>query len=205
MEKGAMIAANKAYWMYALLCAALLAACGESPQPTAVVFAVAQADQALSEIRDDAARHAPEMLADVEEQMRRVKSSIALRRHKEAARDMSRLGPDLQRLITITQERKATFLAERQAAAEEWNAIADEVPRTIDTLQQRIDAASRSGKPPAGMNAAKFEAFKAQFETMKATWAEADEAVTNSKAPEAAAKATQAKAIGDELLKQLKK
>jgi len=199
-----MTAATKSVWAPVVLFAALLGGCGDDPQPTGIIFAVAQADEALRTIRDDAARHAPTELAKVESEMAGVKVSVSLRRYKEAARYMEELGPNLADLIQLTKDRKAAAQAEHQEAAAKWNAIADEVPRTIATLQQRIDAAAKAGKPPAGLNAAAYEDFKAQFEKMKTTWAEADDAVTRSKATEAATKAQEAKAIGDALLAKLK-
>lgn len=182
----------------------LLAGCSDDPQALTTTMYVSQADEALSRVREDAARHAPDLLADVEKQMMATKTSLALRRYRDVERDLATLGPDLERLIAVTKERRSTAEAELDRAAAQWNAIADQVPEQIATLQRRVDAAKNSGRPPAGMSAAKFAEVQAAFENLKATWAQADQAVTDLKATEAATLGQQAKEQGDALLKQLK-
>ncbi len=187
-----------------VVAATLLAGCSAESQGPVMALQVAQADEALGRVREDAARHAPDLLADVEKQMAATKTSLAMRRYKEVERDMAKLGPDLQRLIAVTQERRNTAEAELDRAAAQWNAIVDEVPQQIATLQQRVDAATRSGRPPSGMTAERFEDLKQQFEAMKRTWAEADQAVTDLRATEAATLGQQARDQGAELLEQMK-
>ncbi len=187
-----------------LVAAILLAACGAEQQGPVMALQVAQADEALGRVREDARKHAPDLLADVEKQMAATKTSLAMRRYKEVQRDMSKLGPDLERLIAVTLERRKTAEAELDRAAEQWNAIVDEVPQQIATLQQRFDAATRAGRPPAGVTAERFEDLKQQFATMKKTWADADQAVTDLRATEAATLGQQARDQGAELLEQMK-
>lgn len=187
-----------------LIALGTLAGCGADKQGPIVALSVGQADEALGRVREDARKHAPDLLADVEKQMAATKTSLAMRRYKEVERDMRKLGPDLERLIAVTLERRKTAEAELDRAAEQWNAIADEVPQQIETLQRRFDAAARAGRPPSGVTAERFEDLKQQFETMKDTWTKADQAVTDLRATEAATLGQQARDQGAELLEQMK-
>ncbi|HEU4530977.1 MAG TPA: hypothetical protein VFR59_07315 [Steroidobacteraceae bacterium] len=182
--------------------AAMAAGCNGSAG-TATAIAVAQADEALGRVRDAAAKHAPAELAPVEEQMRIIKADLALRRYKSVDRMMQKLGPDLQNLIAVTQERRAKFETERTQQVDVWNRLSAEVPPLIERLESRFSALQKSGQRPRGMDAQQFEAAKQELEAVKAAWAQADDAVTRSNAAEAAEKVTEAKTRGEALLKKL--
>jgi hypothetical protein len=186
-----------------LAAAAVVAGCDSGATGAATALTVAQADEALGRVRDAARKHAPEELAPVEEQMRIIKADLSLRRYKSVERLMQKLGPDLQNLITVTQQRRAKFETERKQYVDVWNTLSPDVPPMIEQIESRIAALEKRGQRPKGMNAAAFDAAKQEFEAVKAAWAQADDAVTRSNAAEAAEKVTEAKTRGETLLKQL--
>jgi hypothetical protein len=73
------------------------------------------------------------------------------------------------------------------------------VPQLVDTLQKRVDSLNRSRRLPQGLDKAAFEAAKADFETVKTSWAEATAEFSAGMAADAVRRARAAKAKGERL------
>jgi hypothetical protein len=178
-----------------LAAALIITACGNKEPAT---NAVAQADAALSGIRDDAAKHASKELQAAEATLAKMKEDLA----KEDYRAVVAGVPPFNAQIKTLQETLVTNQTLAAAAQNEWDTLNAEVPKTVEAIQVRVDALSGS-KLPKEITKETFETAKTELETMKATWAEATAAATAGDTQVAADKGRTVQAKGEELKNQL--
>jgi methyl-accepting chemotaxis protein len=83
-----------------------------------------------------------------------------------------------------------------QAAVAEWQTLNAQVPKAVEEIQARVDKL-KPEKLPKDVTKEELETAKADLETMKATWAEAQQLAQNANPIEATEKArvVQAKAV----------
>jgi hypothetical protein len=178
-----------------LAAALIITACGNKEPAT---NAVTQAEAALSGIRDDAAKHAPEELKAAEATLAKMKADLAEEDYREVVAGV----PPFNAQIKTLQETLVTNQTLAAAAQNEWDALNAEVPKTVEAIQVRVDALTGS-KLPKEITKETFETAKTELEAMKATWAEATAAATAGDTMAAADKGRTAQAKGEELKNQL--
>jgi hypothetical protein len=76
------------------------------------------------------------------------------------------------------------------------------MPQLVDDLQKRVDSMSRTRRFPQGMDQAAFDAAKADFEKMKASWNDATTKFNEGLAADAVRSARSAKAKGEHLMRK---
>ena len=147
--------------------------------------AVAQADAALAETRDDAAKYTPTELQAADATLTRMKEDLAQEDYKDVIASV----PQFNKEVATLRETLVGKQTQIIAATREWEALNAEVPPTVAAIQVRVDALASSPKLPKEVDKHEFEAAKASLETMKSTWAEATAAHNAGNATEAADKA----------------
>jgi hypothetical protein len=150
--------------------ALLLTACGDE-QPAN--NAVTQADAALSPIRDDASKFAPDELKAADTTLAKMKDDLA----KEDFKAVVAAVPQFNTEVKTLQEslvQKQTLAA---AAQNEWETLNAEVPKAVEAIQVRVDSL-KGTKLPKEITKENYEAAKTELETVKATWTEATAAAT---------------------------
>ena len=150
--------------------ALLLTACGnEQPANNAVT----QADAALSPMRDDAAKFAPDELKAADATLAKMKDDLAKEDYKAVVGAVPQFNTEVKALQeTLVQ--KQTLAA---AAQNEWDTLNAEVPKAVEAIQVRVDAL-KGAKLPKEITKENYEAAKTELETVKATWTEATAAAT---------------------------
>ena len=175
----------------------LLAACGNQEGPARNSVTVVEAS--VAEVREDAAKFAPEELKAVDIKLAALKEGVEKEHYKSVLTGAS----ELTKEVAFLKETVISKKTQNAAATNEWEELSKEVPQLISVIQNRVDSLSGSRKLPAEVNKDAFEAAKSGFESMRSTWAEANAAFNAGKATEAADKGRMVKAKGEELRQQL--
>jgi hypothetical protein len=177
--------------------AILLAACGNQEGPAR--NAVTVVETSVAEVREDAAKVAPEELRAVDAKLTALKEGVEKKHYKSVLSGAS----ELTKEVAFLKETVISKKTQNAAATNEWEDLSEQVPQLISAIQNRVDSLSGSRKLPAEVNKDTFEAAKTAFESMRASWAEANAAFNAGKATEAADKGRMVKAKGEELQQQL--
>jgi hypothetical protein len=182
--------------------ALLVTGCAKNRAPA--TKALEAVETSLAEVKDDAAKYAPEGLKAVETQFARLKSSLEAKEYEDVIAGAPQLEKAVGSLKAAVVSSRAQAKAALAAAKIEWDGLNAEVPKTIETIQARVDKLSESKRLPWGINKDEFEGAKSAFESMKTTWKDASSEADKGDAVEATLKGKTAKGMGDELIKQLK-
>jgi hypothetical protein len=164
---------------------------------------VAKVEASLNELKADAARYAAEDLKDVEQAVGRLKAMLSEQDYSGALRGAPAVASTVASLKAKVAQRKADAEELLATAQQEWSALAESMPKLVDDLQQRVDSLSRSRRYPQGMDKAAFDAAKADFEKLKASWGEATVKFNEGMAAEAVRTARSAKAKGEHLMRKI--
>lgn len=173
----------------------LLTACGdEKPAANAVV----QAENAITPLRDDATKYAPEELKAADSTLARMKDNLAKEEYKDVVADVPKINNDIKALQGAVVQ-KQTLAA---AAQNEWDALNADVPKAIEAIQVRVDSL-KGQKLPKEITKENYEAAKTDLESIKTTWTEATAAATAGNTQEAADKARTVQAKTEEIKGEL--
>jgi hypothetical protein len=192
---------KKFQWLLVMCWALLAMACSAQKEPA--TQAVAEAEASLAAIRDDAAKYAPEELQTVEAQVATLKDGLAKKDYKSVVNNAPTVKSEIEKLQASLTARKAEAEAAAAQATESWNALSADVPKMVEAIQSRVDTLSKSRKLPRNLDQSTFDSAKSNFESMKTTWTEANNAFVAGNVVDAAAKAQSAKDKGTEVMKQL--
>ena len=166
--------------------------------------ALEKIETSLADVRDDAQRYAPDGLKGVESQLERLKQSYEAKDYDNVLAGTPQLEKavaSLKQAVTSGKEHARAALA---VAKTEWEGLSADVPKTIESIQARVDTLSKSKRLPFGISKDEFEGAKAAFESMKSEWADASAEFKDGDAVEATAKGRTVKGMGDELVDRLK-
>jgi hypothetical protein len=180
------------------LAATSLLIVGCANQKTPATSAVAQAETAVTEVRFEAEKYAPEELKAVDATLAKLKAELAKEDYKAVIEGVPQFNKEMAALREITVAKQT----QQVAATHEWEALSEEVPKQVQAIQTRVDSLSSSALPK-GVNKETFEAAKVALESMKATWAEATAAFTAGDALVATDKARLVQTKAKELETQL--
>jgi hypothetical protein len=188
--------------VFLALAATALFATGCAQQKAPATKALAAVESSLAEVRDDAAKYAPEGLKGVESQIARLKDSLDKKEYDNVLAGTPQLEKavaSLKDAVTAGRKHAAAALA---AAKSEWATLNAEVPMMVEHIQTRVDELSRK-KIRFKVSKEELESAKSGLEWMKSEWAEATAASTSGKQIAATEKARAVKAKGEEVQKTL--
>jgi HAMP domain-containing protein len=166
--------------------------------------ALEKIEASLAEVKDDAARYAPDGLKGVESQLERLKQSYEAKDYENVLAGTPQLEKAVGSLKSAVDSGKQHAKAALAVAKTEWEALSAEVPQMVASIQARVDELSAKKRLPFGINKEEFEGSKSAFESMKAAWNDASEEANKGDAVEANAKARTAKGMGEQIIDQLK-
>jgi len=175
--------------------AILISGCGNEKPAT---DAVAQASAAVEKIRPDASKYAPEELKATDATLARMKQNLAAKKYSEVVKDIPQINTDYKTAVDASVSMK-TLAA---AAENEWTELNEEVPKTVQELDTRVETLS-AGKLPKEITKETLASAKTDLEQMKATWAEATAAASAGDKLKATDRGRSAKLAGDKLKEQL--
>jgi hypothetical protein len=182
--------------------AMLMAGCAKQREPAH--DALEKIEASLKDLKEDAAKYAPEGLKGVETQLANLKQSFEAKDYDNVLAGTPQLQKAVGSLHEAVVAGKAQAKAAWAAAKSEWEGVSATVEKQVDTIQARIDELSKARRLPFGINKEEFEGSKSAFESMKTQWAEASAEFRKGDAVEANAKAKTAQGMGEQLMDQLK-
>jgi predicted nucleic acid-binding Zn-ribbon protein len=186
----------------AVAAAAMLAA-GCARQKGPANDALEKIETSLAEVRDEAARHAPDGLKGVEAQLQRLKQSYEAKDYENVLAGTPQLEKAVGSLKNAVEASKAQARSALAAAKSEWEGLSANVQKTIDDIQTRVDTLSKAKRLPFGLSKDEFEGAKSAFESMKTQWAEATAEFKKGDAVEATSKGKTVQGMGEELVERL--
>jgi hypothetical protein len=185
----------------ALLATLLAVGCANQKEPA--TKALADAEATLSSFRDEASRYASTELQAAESAIASLKANLDKGDYKAVVAGSPALSTQLEALRQTVTDKKAEAEAANEAAKANWALLSADVPKMAEAIQSRVDILSKSRKLPKGLDAASFDAAKAGFEEMKASWTQATTAAASGNAVEAVSQGEAAKAKGAEVMAAL--
>jgi hypothetical protein len=184
-----------------VLAAALIAACANQKEPA--TKAINEAEAALSAIKEDAAKYAPEALTGVETTVAGLKDSLGKGDYKAVLAGAGGLTTAIASLKSTAEGKKAEMQAAVAAATTEWTGLAADLPQMVEAIQSRVTTLSASKKLPKNVPQESFDSAKSGLDMMKSTWTEATTAFSSGNVMDAVAKAKMVKDKGTEVLQLL--
>jgi HAMP domain-containing protein len=182
--------------------AVLVTGCAKQREPAH--DALDKIEKSLDDLKEDAAKYAPDGLKGVESQLANLKKSFDDKQYENVLAGTPQLQKAVDSLRNAVNSGKAQARAAAAAAKTEWEGLSVDVKKQVDSIQARIDELSKSKRLPFGINKNEFEGSKAAFESMKTQWKDATSEFEKGDAIEANAKARTAKGMGDQIYDQLK-
>jgi predicted nucleic acid-binding Zn-ribbon protein len=178
-----------------LAAAMMIAGCGNRGTAQSVI---GQADSALTSAKEEAAIIAPTELKAAEDTVAHMKQSFDAREYKIVVAEVPKFNDQMRTL----KEAVASKQTVEAAAAVEWSALNEEVPKAVEAIQARVDSLKPAALPK-DVTKEELETAKTDLATMKTTWAEATAAASAGHTAEATDKGRIVQAKAEELKNQL--
>jgi len=183
--------------------AAALLAVGCAGQKEPATKAVADAEAALSSIREDASKYAADELKTADDAIAALKSNLEKGDYKAILAGAPALATQVEGLRKTVADKKAEAEAALEAAKGKWAEASTDLPKMVGAIQSRLDILTKSKKLPKGLDKATLDQAVASFDAMKASWTEATNAATSGNFVDAMGKADAIKAKGAEVMAAL--
>ena len=144
------------------LCVAamLMTGCAREEEPATQALVASEA--ALTRVRPDAAKYAPEALTKADAELAKLKNSMSKEKYKAVLAGTSEFNKSLN-VINETVVARKTQIA---AATNEWTDLSADVPKLVSDIQNRVDTLSHSRKLPDDVNKESFVAAKAARDSL---------------------------------------
>ena len=159
-------------------------------------------ETSLAEVKDDAAKYAPDGLKGVESQLARLNDSLEKKDYAEVLAGTPQLDKAVSSLKDAVAAGKAHAEDALVAAKGEWTNLNAEVPKMVENIQTRVDELSKN-KIHIKVSKDELASAKSGLEWIKTEWAEATAAATSGKEIEAADKGKAVKVKAEEVQKTL--
>lgn len=134
-------------------------------------FVLSQAEAAVDKARSEAAVTTPNELKPVEATLAHMKQNFDQREYKAVKADVPAFNQQYM-AMTAAMEAKQT---ETAATIQEWATLNNEVPKSVEAVQARVDSLKPNALPK-DVTRQELETAKKDLETAKATWEEATKA-----------------------------
>ncbi len=157
-------------------------------------FLLSQAEAAVDKARPEATVATPNELKPVEATLAHMKQSFDQHEYKAVKADVPQFNSQYKTLAAAMDAKQV----ENAATIQEWATLNNEVPKTVEAVQARVDSLKPNALPK-GVTREGLETAKKDLETAKATWEEATKAADAGKPAEARDKAQVVQAKMEEL------
>lgn len=166
---------KKNLWAFcAFLGIALVLAACNTAQKEATEAAINAAQAAINAAQTEAAKYVPDQLQAAQAALQNAKDALAKGDYSaalSAAQDAASKAKDLA----------AAAAAKRDEWNKEWTDLSTSMPKSLDEVKAKLNAYSHGAHMPAGLDKAKLDQAKTQYDQLKQTWDEASAAVTQGK------------------------
>ncbi|MEO8017460.1 MAG: hypothetical protein ABI769_06580 [Pseudomonadota bacterium] len=186
----------------ALAATSLLVMGGCAQQRGPANKALESIEASLKDVKDDAAKYAPDGLKGVESQLARLKESYDKKEYADVLAGTPQLDKAVASLKDAVASGKEHARAAYAVAKSEWEDLNVEVPKMVQSIEARVDELSKK-KIHIKVSKDELASAKSGLDWMKSEWAEATAASSDGKTTLAAEKAKAVKAKGEEVQKTL--
>jgi len=186
----------------ALAATSLLVMGGCAQQKAPANKALDAIEASLKDVRDDAAKYAPDGLKGVESQLARLKESYDKKEYDNVLAGTPELDKAVASLKDAVASGKEHARAALASAKTEWESLNTEVPKMVANIQARVDELSKK-KIHLKVSKDELESAKSGLEWMKSEWAQATAALNDGEQIKASGMAKAIKAKGEEVQKTL--
>jgi len=192
---------NQSVWLLATLAAALVVGCANHKAPAEQAVAGAETD--LAAVRDEAHKYVPDQLQAVDSQLAALKDSLAKGDYKAVVTGAPTLNSAIRSLKDAAEAKKADAEVALARAKDAWGPLSAEVPKTVDAIESRVTALSKSHQLPKGLTKDGLASAKSGVDSLKSMWSEASDASASGDFTTAVAKAQAVKDKAAEIMKSL--
>src|SRR3954469_3151602 len=145
---------------------------------------IGQADASVEKVRPDASVSAPEQLKTVDATLAHMKQNFNEREYKAVKQELPQLNAQFKTLVEAVSAKQS----ENAAIIQEWSTLNNEVPKTVEEVQARVDSLKPDALPK-GVTPDELATAKKELEAAKVTWDEATKAANQGNPGEARDKA----------------
>jgi hypothetical protein len=167
-----------------------LTSCGAGKKASATA-AIKAAEDAYNVVKDELAKYVPEEAKKVEDAIAAAKESLNKKKFDEAIAAVKEIPQKITELTATAKTKKDEMIMS-------WAAMSKGTPEMLDAIKGKLDAISKVKKLPAGMDKAKLDGVKSDYEAAVTMWNEAKAASDAGNVADAVAKgkAVEEKAAG---------
>ncbi|MEZ5457900.1 MAG: hypothetical protein R3E65_00820 [Steroidobacteraceae bacterium] len=180
---------------------ALFAGCASQADTAARV--VAETEQTLQALRQDAADVVPEEYAAAEQALGRLRTRLEQRDFAAVVAAFPAVTTQLASLQDLAAARRVELAAAFERARGEWGLLSIEVPASLDALQRQLDQRAAAGKPPAGLPRETLTRARETLAQARAQWSEALASFSQGRLPQAADQARASRETAAKLAAEL--
>lgn len=148
----------------------LVAGCG-SAQKEATEAAINAAQAAINAAQSEAAKYVPDQLQAAQTALQTAKDALAKSDYQAALRAAQDAASKAKDLAAAAAAKKAEW-------TKGWADLSRTMPKSMDEVKSKLDAYSHGARIPAGMDKAKLEDAKTQYDQLKQGWASATTSAT---------------------------
>ena len=176
--------------------AVMLSGCASKEDPAKQAIATIETN--LAQVKDDAAKYAPDALHAAEAKIEKMKSQLADHKYTEVLAQAQPVNAEVVALHDAIVSKQT----QEAAISREWDELKEEIPKTIAAIETRVNGL-KGTKLPKEVKKESFEAAKGSLESMKSMWAEATAAFDAGRITEATDKARAVQTTGKDLQEKL--
>lgn len=191
---------KQSVWLLALA-AVLAVGCANQKGPAEQ--AVAGTETALAAVRDDAQKYVPDQLQAVDAQLAALRASLSKGDYKAVLTGAPTVNSAIRSLKYAAEAKKADAEGALAKAKDAWGPLSAEVPKTVDAIENRVSALSKSQHLPKGVSKSNLAAAKADVDSLKSLWSEASNASASGDFSTAVTKAQAAKDKAAQIMRSL--
>jgi hypothetical protein len=191
---------KQSVWLLALA-AVLVAGCANQKGPAEQ--AVAGTETALAAVRDDAQKYLPDQLQAIEAQLAALRDSLSKGDYKAVLTGAPTVNSAIRSLKYAAEAKKADAEAALAKAQDAWGPLSTEVPKTLDAIESRVTALSKSHHLPKGVTKDGLAAARSGVDSLKSMWSEASNASASGDFATAVTKAQAAKDKAAQIMRSL--
>ncbi len=134
-------------------------------------FLISQAEAAVEKARPEASVSTPNEFKAVETTLAHMKQNFDQREYKAVKAEVPQFNAQYKTLAAAIDAKEG----ENAATIQEWATLNNEVPKSVDAVQARVDSLKPNALPKE-VTKEEFETAKKDLEAAKATWEEATKA-----------------------------
>jgi len=192
---------KSSFWVLTTLALVFIIGCQNQKAPAEQ--AIAAAESALTNIRDQASHYAPDQLQAVDAQLNGVKDSFAKGDYKGVLAAMPALNTAISSLKDTATAKQQEAEAASAKAKDAWGPLSSDVPKMVDAISSRVDILSKSHHLPKGVTQDTLAAAKSSLDSMKSTWSDASNAATSGDYTTAVSKGQAVKDQASQIMQSL--